>query len=65
LEAEEGNIPLKNGDWFGWVIFGVLGLIVVNQIAKPRACGPTCQVLLSDARGTLVEDILTGLRYWV
>jgi hypothetical protein len=56
---------MKNGDWFGLVMLGVLGLIVINKIAMSPACGSNCQVLLSDARGTLVQDVITGLQYWV
>jgi hypothetical protein len=32
---------MKSGDWFRLLMFGVLGLIAVNQVAKSRACGPT------------------------
>jgi hypothetical protein len=51
-------------DW-QLVVFGVAGLVVLNALSKQKWCGPTCQVLLSDARGTLVQDVLTGAVYWL
>jgi hypothetical protein len=56
---------MKGGDWLGLLMVGAVGLIVINEISKSRACGPTCQVILSDARGMLVQDVVTGLVKWV
>ena len=56
---------MNNGDLLALILFGVVGLVVVNEISKQKWCGPACQVLLSDARGTIVQDLLTGARYWI
>jgi hypothetical protein len=56
---------MKGGDWLGLLLVGAVGLIVINEISKAKGCGPTCQVILSDARGTLVQDVVTGLMKWV
>jgi len=56
---------MNNGDLLALIAFGIVGLVVVNGISKQRWCGPACQVLLSDARGMLVQDILSGSRYWI
>jgi hypothetical protein len=56
---------MKNGDFFSLLVFVGVGLWVVNKISKSPVCGPTCQVVLSDARGTLVQDLITGIRYWI
>jgi len=55
---------MKSEHWAG-IALAVVGLVVINKIAKSPACGPNCQVLLSDARGTLVQDIVTGVQYWI
>jgi hypothetical protein len=49
----------------GLALVGVLGLILINELSKARWCGPGCRVILSDARGTLVQDLVTGLVQWV
>lgn len=56
---------MKKEDWFGLLFFGALGLIAVNEISKAKWCGQYCQSVLSDARGTLVRDMITGLIRWV
>ena len=56
---------MKGGDWLGLLIFGTLGLIAINELSKAKWCGPNCQVILSDARGTLVQDMVTGLFRWI
>jgi hypothetical protein len=56
---------MKGGDWLGLLFVGAVGLIVINEISKAKWCGPACQVILSDARGTLVQDLVTGLVKWV
>jgi len=56
---------MKGGDWFGLLFFGALGLMAINEISKAKWCGPYCQVIFSDARGTLVQDMVTGLVRWV
>jgi hypothetical protein len=52
-----------NDDFLKLALFTVAGFWVVNKIATSPKCGPNCQVLMSDARGTLVQDLITGLRY--
>jgi hypothetical protein len=56
---------VKNNNWLKLILFGVAGLVVINAVAQAKWCGPTCQVVLSDARGTLVQDIVTGVQYWI
>jgi len=56
---------MKNADLLALILFGVVGLVLVNEISKQKWCGSVCQVLLSDARGPLVQDILSGARYWI
>jgi hypothetical protein len=56
---------MKGGDFLGLLLVGAVGLIVINEISKAKACGPACQVIMSDARGTLVQDLVTGLIKWV
>ena len=48
-------------------ILGValVGLVVINAISQAKWCGPSCQVILSDARGTLVQDVVTGALSWI
>jgi hypothetical protein len=48
---------------YGALIVG--GLWLVSKSSQSRACGQGCQVLMSDARGTLVQDLITGIQYWV
>jgi hypothetical protein len=42
-----------------------LGLFIVDQISLAPWCGPNCRVIMSDARGTLVQDLGTGFLHWV
>jgi hypothetical protein len=56
---------MDKNEWFALLLVGVVGLIIINKVSKAPWCGPTCQILLSDARGTLVQDVVTGLSYWV
>ncbi len=56
---------MRNNDWLGPVLLTVAALFVINAASKAPWCGPTCQVILSDARGTLVKDLVTGLHFWV
>lgn len=55
----------NNDDRQALIVFGLLGLILITAISKAPWCGPACQVILSDARGMLVQDMVTGLRLWV
>jgi hypothetical protein len=61
----ERELLMKGGDLLGLLLVGTVGLIVINEISKAKACGPACQVILSDARGTLVQDLVTGFIKWV
>lgn len=65
VSGAERELLMKGGDWLGLLLVGAVGLIVINEISKAKGCGPTCQVILSDARGTLVQDVVTGLMKWV
>jgi hypothetical protein len=56
---------MKNEHWLALLITSAVGLIVIQQISKARSCGQACQVILSDARGTLVQDLVTGLVRWI
>jgi hypothetical protein len=48
-----------------WLIGIGIGFLVVNAISEQPWCGPVCREIMSDFRGTLVEDLVTGLRYRV
>jgi hypothetical protein len=48
---------------YGALIVG--GLWLLGKMSQSPACGQGCQVLISDARGTLVQDLITGIQYWV
>lgn len=61
----EGGLLMKGQDWAKLILFGLAGLVVISAISQAKWCGPTCRVLMSDARGTLVQDIVTGIQYWV
>jgi hypothetical protein len=56
---------MRGGDWLGVLLFGTIGLVVLNEISKAKWCGPNCRVLVQDARGTLVQDMVTGLTKWI
>jgi len=56
---------MKNGDWVGPLLLGIFGLVVVNEISRAKWCGPNCQIILSDARRTLVQDMVTGALRWI
>jgi hypothetical protein len=61
----EGSFFMNGGDFLKLITFVGAGLWLVNKISNSPACGPYCQVLMSDVRGTLVQDLITGVRYWV
>jgi len=56
---------MNSGDLLKVVAFVGAGLWLINNVSSSPTCGPYCQVLMSDARGTLVQDLITGVRYWV
>jgi hypothetical protein len=56
---------MRGGDWFGFLLIGAVGLIVINEISMAKSCGPTCQLILSDARRTLIQDAVTSIVKWV
>ncbi|HEX5424895.1 MAG TPA: hypothetical protein VFW94_15210 [Candidatus Acidoferrales bacterium] len=56
---------MKKGNWVGPLFLGIVGLFLINEISKAKWCGPNCQVILSDARGTLVQDMVTGALRWI
>lgn len=51
----------------GWGAFLIIigALVVINEVSKAKWCGPTCRIILSDARGTLVQDLVTGALAWI
>lgn len=53
------------GDLIGVFVLGILGFVIINEISNQKWCGRNCRVILSDARGTLVQDIVTGLIGWI
>jgi hypothetical protein len=56
---------MRGGDWLGVLALGFLGLAVINEVSKAKWCGPNCQIILSDARGTLIQDMVTGALRWI
>jgi hypothetical protein len=56
---------MKGGDWLGLLVVGVLGLAAINEISRAKWCGPNCRIILSDVRGTLIQDMVTGLFHWI
>jgi len=56
---------MNGKDWFGVFLLGAIGLYVINEVSKAKWCGSQCQVILADARGVLVQDMVTGLMKWV
>jgi hypothetical protein len=56
---------MRGGDWLGVLALGFLGLAVINEISKAKWCGPNRQIILSDARGTLIQDMVTGALRWI
>jgi len=41
------------------------GLFIVDRISRAPWCGSTCRVIVADARGTLVQDLVSGFLYWI
>lgn len=48
-------------------ILGValVGLVVINAISEAKWCGPNCQIIVSNARGTIVQDVVASAFSWV
>jgi len=41
------------------------GVWAVSAISRQPWCGQNCRVILQDARGTLIQDLVTGATAWV
>jgi hypothetical protein len=54
-----------NDDFLRLLVGVGLGLFIVDRISRAPWCGPFRQVIMSDVRGTLVQDLATGFLYWV
>ena len=56
---------MKGEDFLTLLSVAVVGLGVIKAISQARWCGPNCRVILSDVRGTLIQDVVTGAFSWV
>jgi len=52
-------------DFLKVVVVVGLGLWAVSAISRQPWCGQNCRVILQDARGTLIQDLVTGALAWV
>jgi hypothetical protein len=60
-----GGSQMNNNDFVRLLLGVGIGLVILNSIAEQPWCGPTCQVVMSDVRGTLIQDLTTGLLHWI
>lgn len=56
---------MKTEHFWGLLAIGILGLAIINAITKQKWCGPNCRIILRDAQGTLVQDVVTGFFRWI
>jgi len=57
---------MKNTDLLTFMVGGAGLLFVIGAVSKEMSCGPACQGLLADARGTLTQDMISdALNYWI
>lgn len=42
-----------------------LGIYALTKARQSRSASPTARIILQDARGTLIQDLVTGALAWV
>jgi hypothetical protein len=56
---------MNGKNWLGVLFVVGAGLVILNEISRAKWCGPNCKVIVSDFRGALVQDLVTGALRWV
>jgi hypothetical protein len=55
----------RDREALGYAALIVGALWVAYKISQSPSCGQACQALMSDARETLDQDLITDIQYWV
>lgn len=56
-------MPKGNADWgniLGWVVGGVVGIVVLNKIANDPRISPLWRKIAKTAEGDLYQHIISG-----